>query len=178
MPANRKRRLRSLVSSVIPVFIMVRVKQCRPLVGISHLLRIGTTPRHLTLVFSVTGPSASQPMAEARKLIKSRTPTPGNSYVSAVKKSTAPSTQTNPDVSICSSKPPDSIARASPPITNLPISSSPSVTPVSEEALLSPDLTDFKLVSYKKKLKRDSPTKTNHSIAKAEKISILHFLSP
>ncbi|GBM81916.1 hypothetical protein AVEN_4076-1 [Araneus ventricosus] len=108
---------------------------------------------------------------EARKLIKSRTPTPGNSYVSAVKKSTAPSTQTNPDVSICSSKPPDSIARASPPITNLPISSSPSVTPVSEEALLSPDFTDFKLVSNKKKLKRDSPTKTNHSIAKAEKIS-------
>ncbi|GBL77225.1 hypothetical protein AVEN_242104-1 [Araneus ventricosus] len=108
---------------------------------------------------------------EARKLIKSRTPTPGNSYVSAVKKSTAPSTQTNPDVSICSSKPHDSIARASPPITNLPISSSPSVTPVSEEALLSPDFTDFKLVSNKKKLKRDSPTKTNHSIAKAEKIS-------
>ncbi|GBN19635.1 hypothetical protein AVEN_6789-1 [Araneus ventricosus] len=69
------------------------------------------------------------------------------------------------------SKPPDSIARASPPITNLSISSSPSVTPVSEEALLSPDFTDFKLVSNKKKLKRDSPTKTNHSIAKAEKIS-------
>ncbi|GBM70034.1 hypothetical protein AVEN_235027-1 [Araneus ventricosus] len=88
---------------------------------------------------------------EARKLIKSRTPTPGNSYVSAVKKSTAPSTQTNPDVSISSSKPPDSIARASPPITNLPISSSPSVAPVSEEALVSPDFTDFKLVTNKKR---------------------------
>ncbi|GBO32081.1 hypothetical protein AVEN_95749-1 [Araneus ventricosus] len=69
------------------------------------------------------------------------------------------------------SKPPDSIARASPPVTNFPISSSPSVAPVSEEALASPDFTDFKLVSNKKKLKRDSPTKTNNSIAKAEKIS-------
>ncbi|GBM11537.1 hypothetical protein AVEN_240673-1 [Araneus ventricosus] len=70
-----------------------------------------------------------------------------------------------------SSKPPDSIARASPPVNNFPISSSPSVAPVSEEALASPDFTDFKLVSNKKKLKRDSPTKTNNSIAKAEKIS-------
>ncbi|GBM54370.1 hypothetical protein AVEN_238949-1 [Araneus ventricosus] len=68
-------------------------------------------------------------------------------------------------------KPPDSIARASPPVTNFPISSSPSVAPVSEEALASPDFTDFKLVSNKKKLKRDSPTKTNNSIAKSEKIS-------
>ncbi|GBN45606.1 hypothetical protein AVEN_250961-1 [Araneus ventricosus] len=108
---------------------------------------------------------------EARKLIKSRSPTPGNSYVSAVKKSTAPSTQTNPDVSISSSKPPDSIARASPPITNLPILSSPSVAPVSEEALASPDFTDFQLVRNTKKLKKISPTKTHNSIAKAEKIS-------
>ncbi|GBN55113.1 hypothetical protein AVEN_10514-1, partial [Araneus ventricosus] len=108
---------------------------------------------------------------EARKLIKSRTPTPGNSYVSAVKKSTVPSTQTNPDISISSSKPPDSIARASPPITNMTISSSPSVSPVNNEALASPDFTDFKLVSNKKRLKKDSPTKTNNSIAKAEKIT-------
>ncbi|GBN66007.1 hypothetical protein AVEN_231647-1 [Araneus ventricosus] len=92
-------------------------------------------------------------------------------YVSAVKKSTAPSTQTNPDISISSSNPPGSIARASPPITNLPISSSPSVSPVSEEALASPDFTDFKFVTNKKKLRKDSPTKTNNSIAKAEKIS-------
>ncbi|GBM80113.1 hypothetical protein AVEN_218276-1 [Araneus ventricosus] len=104
---------------------------------------------------------------------KSRTSTPGNSYVSAVKKSTVPSTQTNPYISISSSKSPDSIARASPPITNLPISSSPSVSPVSEEALASPDFTDFKLVSNRKRLKKDSPTKTNNSIAKAEKISKL-----
>ncbi|GBM20577.1 hypothetical protein AVEN_261700-1 [Araneus ventricosus] len=90
------------------------------------------------------------------------------SYVSAVKKS-APSVQKNPDISI--SKPLDSIARASPPIANLPISASPSVAPVSEEALTSPDFTDFKLVTNKKKLKRDSPSKTNNSIAKAEKIS-------
>ncbi|GBN95454.1 hypothetical protein AVEN_29584-1 [Araneus ventricosus] len=74
MLANRKRRLRSSVSSMIPVFIMVRVKQCRPLVGISHLLRIGTTPRHLTLVFSVTSPSASQPMAVSWGYESSATP--------------------------------------------------------------------------------------------------------
>ncbi|GBN22876.1 hypothetical protein AVEN_178123-1 [Araneus ventricosus] len=113
---------------------------------------------------------------EARKLIKSRTPTPGNSYVSAVKKSTAPSTQTNPDVSISSSKPPDSIARASPPITNLPIPSSPSVSPVIDETLASPDLTDFTLVKSRKKLKKDSPNKTN-TIAKAEKISKFYTTS-
>ncbi|GBO33639.1 hypothetical protein AVEN_29546-1, partial [Araneus ventricosus] len=68
------------------------------------------------------------------------------------------------------SKPSDSTAKASP-ITNLPIPSSPSVAPVSEEALASPDFTDFKLVTNRKKLKKDSPTKTNNSIAKAEKIS-------
>ncbi|GBO14732.1 hypothetical protein AVEN_59426-1 [Araneus ventricosus] len=84
---------------------------------------------------------------EARKLVKSQTPTPGNSYVSIAKKSSAPSVERNPDISI--SKPPDSIVRASPPIANLPISASPSVAP----------------------LKRDSPSKTNNSIAKAEKIS-------
>ncbi|GBN07687.1 hypothetical protein AVEN_16646-1 [Araneus ventricosus] len=107
---------------------------------------------------------------EARKLVKSHTPTPGNSYVSVVKKSfSAPSVQKNPDISI--SKPPDSIARASPPIANLTISSSLSVAPVSEEALASPDFTDFKLVTNKKKLKKDSPTKNNNSIAKAEKIA-------
>ncbi|GBL91750.1 hypothetical protein AVEN_71387-1 [Araneus ventricosus] len=76
------------------------------------------------------------------------------------------------------SKSPDSIARASPPITNLPISSSPSVSPVSEEGLASPDFTDFKLVSNKKKrLKKYSPTKTNNSIAKAEKISKFYISS-
>ncbi|GBN93464.1 hypothetical protein AVEN_52837-1 [Araneus ventricosus] len=62
--------------------------------------------------------------------------------------------------------------RASPPIANLPISASPSVAPFSKEALASSDFTDFKLVTNKKKkLKRDSPSKTNNSIAKAEKIS-------
>ncbi|GBN80475.1 hypothetical protein AVEN_52563-1 [Araneus ventricosus] len=66
---------------------------------------------------------------EARKLVKSQTPTPGNSYVSVAKKSfSAPSVQKNPDISISHSKPPDSTARASPLITNLPIPSSPSVS--------------------------------------------------
>ncbi|GBL82854.1 hypothetical protein AVEN_106373-1 [Araneus ventricosus] len=114
---------------------------------------------------------------EARKLVKSQTPTPGNSYVSVAKKSfSAPSVQKNPDISISHSKPPDSTARASPLITNLPIPSSPSVSPVSEEALASPDLTDFTLVKSKKKLKKDSPTKT-HTIAKAEKISKFYSTS-
>ncbi|GBM70064.1 hypothetical protein AVEN_124121-1 [Araneus ventricosus] len=77
----------------------------------------------------------------------------------------------NPDISIFHSKPPDSTERASPLITNLPIPSSPSVSPVSEEALVSTDLTDFTLFKSKKKLKKDSPTKTHNTIAKAEKIS-------
>ncbi|GBL63773.1 hypothetical protein AVEN_270006-1 [Araneus ventricosus] len=88
---------------------------------------------------------------EARKLVK---PTPGNSYVSIAKKSSAPSVQKNPDIpAICSSTLPDSIAR--PPITNFPISSSAYVASVSEEALASPDLTNFTLVTNKKKLKKD-----------------------
>ncbi|GBN83511.1 hypothetical protein AVEN_266032-1 [Araneus ventricosus] len=115
---------------------------------------------------------------EAGKLIKSQTPTPGNSYVSVAKKSfSAPSVQKNPDISICSSKPSDSTAKASPPITNLPIPSSPSVAPVSEEALASPDFTDFKVVRNRKELKKDSPTKTNHSITKAEKIAKFYTTS-
>ncbi|GBN90272.1 hypothetical protein AVEN_140795-1 [Araneus ventricosus] len=109
---------------------------------------------------------------EARKLVKSQTPTPGNSYVSVAKKSfSAPSAQKNPDISISHSKPPDSIARASPLITNLPIPSSPSVSPVIEETLAPPDLTDFTLVQSRKKLKKDSPNKTSNTIATAEKIS-------
>ncbi|GBM48037.1 hypothetical protein AVEN_34365-1 [Araneus ventricosus] len=110
---------------------------------------------------------------EARKLVKSQTPTPGNSYVSVAKKSiSAPSADSNKDISTVSiSKPSDSTTRAPPPITNSPISASPSVAPVSEEALASPDFTDFKLVTNRKKLKKDSPTKTNNSIAKAEKIT-------
>ncbi|GBL95668.1 hypothetical protein AVEN_24864-1 [Araneus ventricosus] len=110
---------------------------------------------------------------EARKLVKSQTPTPGNTYVSVAKKSiSAPSADSNKDISTVSiSEPSDSTIRAPPPITNLPISASPSVAPVSEEASASLDFTDFKLVTNRKKLKKDSPTKTNNSIAKAEKIS-------
>ncbi|GBO08399.1 hypothetical protein AVEN_171608-1 [Araneus ventricosus] len=116
---------------------------------------------------------------EARKLVNSQTPTPGNSYVFVAKKSfSAPSVQTNPDASaVTCSKPSDSTAKASPPVTNLPIPSSPCVAPVSEEALASPDFTDFQLVRNKKKLKMDSPTKTNHSITKAEKIAKFYTTS-
>ncbi|GBN81757.1 hypothetical protein AVEN_191949-1 [Araneus ventricosus] len=89
-----------------------------------------------------------------------------------------PSVQKNPDASaVTCSKPSDSTAKASPPITNLPIPSSPSVIPVSEEALASPDFTDFKVVRNRKKLKKDSPTKTNHSITKAEKIAKFYTTS-
>ncbi|GBN18169.1 hypothetical protein AVEN_238271-1 [Araneus ventricosus] len=119
-----------------------------------------------------------QDLVEARKLVNSQTPTPGNSYVSVAKKSfSAPSAEKNPDISISHSKPPDSIARASPLITNLPIPSSPSVSPVIEETLASPDLTDFTLVKSRKKLKKDSPNKTSNTIATAEKISKFYTTS-
>ncbi|GBO37799.1 hypothetical protein AVEN_16095-1 [Araneus ventricosus] len=109
------------------------------------------------------------------------TPTPGNSYVSVAKKSASvPSADRNKDASVISiSQPSESFTRASPPITNLPIPSTPPVAPVSEEALASPDLTDFTLVINKKKLKKNSPTKTNNAIAKAEKIAKFYTtLSP
>ncbi|GBN15221.1 hypothetical protein AVEN_23029-1 [Araneus ventricosus] len=105
------------------------------------------------------------------------TPTPGNSYVSVAKKSiSAPSADSNKDISTVSvSKPSDSTTRASPPITNSLISSTPSVAPVSEEALASPDFTDFKPVSNRKKLKKNSPTKTNNTIV--EKIPRIYTTS-
>ncbi|GBN29880.1 hypothetical protein AVEN_212569-1, partial [Araneus ventricosus] len=64
----------------------------------------------------------------------------------------------------------------SPTIKNLPIPSSPSVFPVCEEASDLSDLTDFKIVT--KKTGKDSPTKTNNTIAKAEKISKFYTTSP
>ncbi|GBN03355.1 hypothetical protein AVEN_268066-1 [Araneus ventricosus] len=107
------------------------------------------------------------------------TPTPGNSYVSVAKKSaSAPSADRNKDASVVSiSKPSESLTRASPPMTNLPIPSTPPVAPVSEEALASLDLTDFTLVINKKKLKKNSPTKTNNTNAKAEKIAKFYTTS-
>ncbi|GBM53589.1 hypothetical protein AVEN_105480-1 [Araneus ventricosus] len=114
---------------------------------------------------------------EARKLVKSQTPTLGNSYVSVAKKSiSAPSADRNKDICTVSiSKSSDSTTRASPPITNSLISSSPSVAPVNEEASASPDFTDFKPVSNRKKLKKNSPTKTNNTIA--EKVSRIYTTS-
>ncbi|GBO04909.1 hypothetical protein AVEN_22235-1 [Araneus ventricosus] len=113
---------------------------------------------------------------EARKLIKSRTPTPGNSYVSVVKKSTAPSSQTKPDIAAdSSSKQSASTPRAPPAMTNQP--SFPSVAPLCEKASALPDLTDFKLVTSKKKLKKDSPTTTNNTITTAEKNSKFYTTS-
>ncbi|GBN10831.1 hypothetical protein AVEN_132550-1 [Araneus ventricosus] len=109
---------------------------------------------------------------KARKLTKSQTLTPGNSCVSAVKNSTAPSTQTNPDISPDSiSKESTSTRRVPPAITNLSIPSFPSVASLSEKASASSDLSDFKPVTNKKKLKKVSPIKTNNTIATAEKIS-------
>ncbi|GBO43779.1 hypothetical protein AVEN_10318-1 [Araneus ventricosus] len=113
---------------------------------------------------------------EARKLVKSQRPTPGNSYVSVAKKSiSASSADRNRDISVSVSKPSDSTTRSSPPITNSLIPSSPSVAPVSEEALASPDFTDFKPVSNRKKLKKNSPIKTNNTIS--EKISKFYTTS-
>ncbi|GBN67964.1 hypothetical protein AVEN_261110-1, partial [Araneus ventricosus] len=113
---------------------------------------------------------------ESRKLVKSLTPTPGNSYVSVAKKSiSASSADRNKDISVSLSKPSDSTTRSSPPITNSLIPSSPSVAPVREEALASPDFTDFKPVSNRKKLKKNSPIKTNNTIS--EKISISYTAS-
>ncbi|GBM26150.1 hypothetical protein AVEN_196979-1 [Araneus ventricosus] len=104
-------------------------------------------------------------------------PTPGNSYVSAVKKSTAPSIQTNQDISADStSKQSVPIPSTPPAITNLSNPSIPSVAPLCENTSASPDLTDFKLVSKRKKLKKDSPSKTN-SISTAEKISKFYTTS-
>ncbi|GBM98004.1 hypothetical protein AVEN_22935-1 [Araneus ventricosus] len=115
---------------------------------------------------------------KARKLVKSMTPTPGNSYVSVAKNSfSAPSVQKNPDGSaVLSSKPSDS-TNASPPITKQKIPSSPSVAPVSEETVALPDVTDFKLVTNQKRLKKNSPTKTNNTITKAEKIAKFYTTS-
>ncbi|GBM19167.1 hypothetical protein AVEN_79883-1 [Araneus ventricosus] len=106
------------------------------------------------------------------------TPTPGNSYVSVAKNSfSAPSVQKNPDGSaVLSSKPSDS-TKASPSITNLKIPSSPSVALVSEEALALPDVTDFKLITIQKSLEKNSPTKTNNTITKAEKIAKFYTTS-
>ncbi|GBO40288.1 hypothetical protein AVEN_190982-1 [Araneus ventricosus] len=114
---------------------------------------------------------------EARKLVKSQTPTPGNSYVSVAKKSiSSHSADRNKDIATVSvSKPSDSTTRASPPIPNSIISSTPSVAPVSEEALASPDFTDFKPVSNRKKLKKNSPTETNNTIV--EKIPRIYTTS-
>ncbi|GBO42442.1 hypothetical protein AVEN_76069-1 [Araneus ventricosus] len=85
-------------------------------------------------------------------------------------------TEKNKDIATVSvSKPSDSTTRASPPITNSLISSTPSVAPVSEEALASPDFTDFKPVSNRKKLKKNSPTKTNNTIV--EKIPRIYTTS-
>ncbi|GBM85109.1 hypothetical protein AVEN_266838-1, partial [Araneus ventricosus] len=103
-----------------------------------------------------------------------------NLRFSVVNKSdSALSAQTNPFIStIYCSKPSDSATRSSLTIKNLPIPSSPSVFPVCDEASDLPDLTDFKIVTNKKKAGKDSPTKTNNTIAKAEKISKFYTTSP
>ncbi|GBN45400.1 hypothetical protein AVEN_185234-1 [Araneus ventricosus] len=92
-----------------------------------------------------------------------------------MKSISAPSPDRNKDISTVSiSITSDSTTRSSP-ITNSLMSSSPCVAPVTEEALASPDFTDFKPVSNRKKLKKNSPTKTNNTIA--EKISRIYTTS-
>ncbi|GBM46902.1 hypothetical protein AVEN_105767-1 [Araneus ventricosus] len=95
-----------------------------------------------------------------------------------MKKPTAPSTQTNPDISADSiSKQSASSPREPPTITNLSIPSFPSVAPLGEMASASPDLTDFKLITNKKNLKKDLTIKTNNTITTAEKISKFYTTS-
>ncbi|GBN88413.1 hypothetical protein AVEN_170571-1 [Araneus ventricosus] len=112
-----------------------------------------------------------------KKLIKSQTPKPGNSDVSAVKKSTAPSTETNQDISADSTSKQSVPIPRTPTITNLLNPSFPSVAPLCENTSASPDLTDFKLVTNRKKLKKDSPSNRNDSISTAENISKFYTTS-
>ncbi|GBL76620.1 hypothetical protein AVEN_267206-1 [Araneus ventricosus] len=84
------------------------------------------------------------------------TPT-GNSYVSVQKSRFF--ADRNKDASVVSiSKPSESLTRASPPMTNLLDSFHSTFVLSSEEALASPDLTDFTLVDNKK-AKKNSTTK-------------------
>ncbi|GBM81078.1 hypothetical protein AVEN_126203-1 [Araneus ventricosus] len=115
---------------------------------------------------------------EAQKLVKSMTPLAGNSYVSVAKNSfSAPSVEKNLDGSAAPSSKPSDSTNTSPAITNLKIPSSPSVSLVREEALALPDVTDFKPVTNQKRLKKNSPTKTNNTITKAEKIAKFYTTS-
>ncbi|GBM59057.1 hypothetical protein AVEN_48519-1 [Araneus ventricosus] len=109
--------------------------------------------------------------AEARKIVKSKSPTAGNSYASAVKKISATvSTQWDlADIPSGTNFKPS----ASTIITSSPVNvQNPSPVPVSicESASVTADLNGFQLVTNRKKLKKDSPTKTK-STSNAEKIS-------
>ncbi|GBL84190.1 hypothetical protein AVEN_23751-1, partial [Araneus ventricosus] len=108
--------------------------------------------------------------AEARKIVKSKSPTAGNSYASAVKKISATvSTQWDlADIPSGSNFKPS----ASTIITSSTVNAqNPSPVPVSicESASVTADLNGFQLVTNRKKLKKDSPTKTK-STSNAEKI--------
>ncbi|GBN27436.1 hypothetical protein AVEN_131173-1 [Araneus ventricosus] len=109
--------------------------------------------------------------AEARKIVKSKSPAAGNSYASAVKKISATvSTQWDlADIPSGTNLKPS----ASTIITSSPVNAqNPSPVPVSicESTPVTADLNGFQLVTNRKKLKKDSPTKTK-SISNAEKIS-------
>ncbi|GBL73383.1 hypothetical protein AVEN_159400-1 [Araneus ventricosus] len=113
----------------------------------------------------------TEKLQKARKIVKSKFPADGNSYASAFKKISATvSTQwdladipsgTNLKPSACTI------------ITSSPVNAlNPSPVPVSicESTPVTADLNGFQLVTNRKKLKKDSPTKTK-STSKAEKNS-------
>ncbi|GBM81241.1 hypothetical protein AVEN_236445-1, partial [Araneus ventricosus] len=109
--------------------------------------------------------------AEARKIVKSKSPAAGNSYASAVKKISATvSTQWNvADIPSGTNLK----LSASTIITSSPVNAqNPSPVPVSdcESTPVTADLNGFQLVANLKKFKKDSPTKTK-STSNAEKIS-------
>ncbi|GBM76580.1 hypothetical protein AVEN_254407-1 [Araneus ventricosus] len=108
--------------------------------------------------------------AEARKIVKSKSPAAGNSYASAVKKISATvSTQWDlADIPSGTNLKPSASTITSSPVNAL--NPSPVPVPICESTPVTADLNGFQLVTNRKKLKKDSPTKTK-STSNAEKIS-------
>ncbi|GBM25892.1 hypothetical protein AVEN_2617-1 [Araneus ventricosus] len=115
--------------------------------------------------------------AEARKLVKSKSSEACNCFASVVKKISA-TVYTQWDLADIPSgtnlKP-----SASATITSSPVNAqnlSPVTVSICESTPVTSDLNGFQLVTNRKKIKKDSPTKTN-SISNAEKISTFYTTS-
>ncbi|GBN02542.1 hypothetical protein AVEN_89510-1 [Araneus ventricosus] len=160
--------------------------------GVSHVRRISIrrdgqllNTKHLILTFDSAKLPEHIKAGYMRLSVRAYIPNPLRCFKSSFKchreyhfNSSSVTLQDLVDISAdSSSKQSASTPRASSAITNLSLPSSLSVAALSEIASASPDLTDFKLVTNKKKLKKDSPIKTNNSIIKAEKISKFYTTS-